>query len=512
MSRRVFGFCSLTAIAVAAVGLMMFTLLGTATGVAGNATASAFGARVSLDTPLTSLALIGPLPRVAADRLNVTASDSLLKIGPLPANGALIDEIAALKVTSDVNLTAGTANATSTTAHVGLLRNPTSGLPVPVPVPNPGGLLPLPPLNLPIVGNLLGPGQGTSGNAIDLSVVKGIANLNCNTLAGLQGQNEVGLLNAITQGSHIAQVEIQALGINLGVLQDVSDNLGSTTDDHAAALHVRLDLGLLGLPALRIVEIWLYEVQGTNLRTPSLTNATVGVSVDMVHVKVLDKATGLLEADVKVGHAEASLSNCGIIPPPPPPTIPTNPVVFPPAVDLTRNVPVTKAVEGINGVVVASQEGLTARPGQEVEYSITVFNRSVALCSVTSVVDQLPSNMSLVSTAGDLGGGRYDPISNTVTWDNLSIPNGEAKRQGIVVRLANNAPNGTYVNRAVADGSCGRFEGVAPGILVREAAILGTQFRRETPRTGVSDSAMMIVGGAMLVLAVGSTRFVLRRN
>ncbi|MGH2830066.1 MAG: hypothetical protein ACRDJM_06240, partial [Actinomycetota bacterium] len=471
MSRRVFGFISLTVIAMMAVGLMMFTLLGTATGAAGNASASAYGVRVSLDTPLTSLALIGPLPRVAADKFNVTAKDALLKIGEVPAGGALIQEIAALKVESAVNLATGTASGLSETAHIGLIKNPTA----PPLVPGGGGLLGGILGGLPVIGPLLGPGQGTSGNAIDLSAVKGVANLNCNTLASLQGLNEVGLLNAITAGSRIAQVEVQPLDLKLAVVDTLKDSLGNPNDDHAAGFHLRIDLGLLGLPSLRVVEIWLYEVQGNNLRTPSLTNSTVGVTVDMVHVKVLDKATGLLEADIKIGHTEASLSNCGAAPIPNP-SVSTPPgVIIPPAVQ-TRDVPVTKAIESINGVVIASQEGLTARPGQEIEYSITVFNRSISSCAVTSVVDQIPLNMTLVSTAGDLGGGRYDPISNTVIWDGLSIPSGSARRQGIVVRLAANAPNGTYVNRAIADGSCGRFEGIAPGILVREATVLGTRF------------------------------------
>lgn len=504
MSRRVVGFFSLLVIMLAAIGLMAFTFLGTATGVAGNATSKAFGANVSLDTALSSSNVIGPLPQVVSDKLSPSNEAALVRIADIPAGGALIQEIAALYVQSKVDLTKGTASASSDTAHVGLLR---TAAVAPGKVP----LLPAVP-GVPGVGGAALPAT-TFYNRVDLDAVRGVVNLDCNTLAGLRTASEVERLNAITKGSQILRLQVPDLSVDLKLIDTLTDNLGSTTDDYAAGLHIRVALDTLGLPPLpvlgnRIAEIWLYEVKGTNLTSPSLTNATVSASVTMVHAKILDKTTGLLEADIKIGQAEASLSNCGASPTPTPTvtTTSTNTATPDPFI-----VDTTKVVESINGVVTSTQSGLTASPGQEVEYSLTVFNRSSGpSCAITRVEDTLPSGMTLVSNAGDFGNGTYNQSDGTIVWDNLSIPNGEARRQGIVVRFNNDAPAGRYVNRFTATGTCGTFTAFAPAVEI-PVQVLGVKFGATTPGTGVADTALWALGALTLVAAAGGVT-VLRRQ
>lgn len=497
MARKAFGLSSLAVIAIAAVGLMVFTFLGTATGVAGSATAGAFGADLKVNTAVSSSSLVGPIPQVTADAATPKADGSLVRIGEVPAGGALIQEIGALIVSSQVDLTAGTSRASSDTAHVGLLRTTPAG----------GGGLPLPlPLPVPL------PGGGTPYNRIDVDAIHGIVNLDCSQLASLRTASEVTRLNAITKGSQILGLSIPDLGINAKLFDTLTDNLGSATDDHAAALRVRLDLATLGLPPLpaplnvlngNILEVTVYEVKGTNLTTPSLTNATVGASVDMLHIRVLDRTTLGLELDLRIGHAEATLSNCTTPPTTSPPTT-GGPTIIPPT---TARVDVAKAVEAINATAVLSQTGLTAARGQEVEYSLTVFNQSLpASCSINRVVDTLPEGMTFVSSAGDLGAGVYDAATNTITWDNLAIPGGAARRQGLLVRINENTAGGTFVNQFTADGSCGTYTAVAPGIDVAPLRVGGTQFRGETPRTGVADTALLVVGALMVAVAFGGTR------
>lgn len=516
MSRRVVGFFSLLVIVLAAIGLMAFTFLGTATGVAGNATSKAFGANVSLDTALSSSNVIGPLPHVVSDKLSTSNEAALVRIADIPPGGALIQEIAALYVQSKVDLTKGTAFASSDTAHVGLLR---TARVVPGKVP----LLPAVPAvpavpAIPAVPAVPGVGGAalpatTFYNRVDLDAVHGVVNLDCTTLAGLRTASEVERLNAITKGSQILRLQVPDLNVDLKLIDTLTDNLGSTTDDHAAGLHIRVALDTLGLPPLpvlgnRIAEIWLYEVKGTNLTSPSLTNATVSASVTMVHAKILDKTTGLLEADIKIGHAEASLSNCGASPTPTPTvtTTSTNTATPDPFI-----VDTTKVVESINGVVTSTQAGLTASPGQEVEYSLTVFNRSSGpSCAITRVEDTLPSGMTLVSNAGDFGNGTYNQSDGTIVWDNLSIPNGEARRHGIVVRFNNGAPAGRYVNRFTATGTCGTFTAFAPAVEI-PVQVLGVKFGETTPGTGVADTALWALGALTLVAAAGGVT-VLRRQ
>lgn len=501
MARKAFGLSSLAVIAIAAVGLMVFTFLGTATGVAGSATASAFGADLKVNTAVSSSSLVGPIPKVSADAATPTAEGSLVRIGEVPAGGALIQEIGALIVSSKVDLTAGTSRASSDTAHVGLLRTAPAGGGLPLPLPLPAPL----------------PGGGTPYNRIDVDAIHGIVNLDCSQLASLRNASEVTRLNAITKGSQILGLSIPDLGINAKLFDTLTDNLGSTTDDHAAALRVRLDLATLGLPALpaplnvlngNILEVTLYEVKGTNLTTPSLTNATVGASVTMLHVRVLDRTTLGLELDLRIGHAEATLSNCTTPPTTQPPTT-GGPTIIPP---VTARVDVDKAVEAINGTAVLSQTGLKAERRQEVEYSLTVFNQSLpATCSINRVVDTLPEGMTFVSSAGDLGAGVYDAAANTITWDNLAIPGGAARRQGLLVRINDLTAGGTFVNQFTATGSCGTYTAVAPGIDVAPLRVEGVQIRGETPRTGVADNAWLLAGALMVAAAVGGTR-VMRRG
>lgn len=503
MARKAFGLSSLAVIALAAVGLMVFTFLGTATGVAGNATARAFGADLRLNTALSSSSLAGPLPHVQADRNDTIEDASLVRIGEVPAGGGLIQEIGALIVNSKVDLTAGTARASSDTAHVGLLRTaPAAGLPA-----------------LPLVGGLLGGAPipaGTPYNRVDIDAIHGIVDLDCDKVASLRTASAKQRLETLTKGSQLLGLSVPDLGINVKVADTLNETLGP---DHLAFMRVRIDLAALGLPALpppldvlngNLVEITIYEVKGNNLTTASLTNATVGATVDMLHIRVLDRLTLGVEVDLKVGHAEASLSNCASVPPttqPPTTTPPTTqpPTLIPPTV---FTVDVAKVVESINGVNVITQSGLAAARGQEIEYSLSVFNQSLpGACAINKVVDELPANVTYVSSAGDFGAGVYDAATNTVTWDNLAIPGQIAKRQGLVLRINENAPGGTYVNRFTATGTCGTFTAVAPSVNVAAPTqVLGQRF--ETPRTGVADTALMVLGGLMLVAALGGTRLI----
>lgn len=482
---------------------MAFTFLGSASGIAGNASASAYGARLSLDTALSSTSLVGPLPRAAADRIRVSDDASLARIADIPPGGALVQEIAALLVSSRIDLTDGSATASADTAHIGLLRTAAAG----------GGILPG------ILPGVLPVPAGPAYNRVDIDAIHGIVSLDCDTLSALRTgpggvpASEVTLLNAVTRGSRILSVDVPDLSIAGRLFDTLTDNLGNPADDHAAAFHFRLDLATLGvpppLPALagRLVEVWLYEVTGNNLRAPSLTNATVGASVDMVHVRVLDRLTLGIEADIRIGHAEASLSNCAAAPPPPPPT---NPTITPPPPNIFVNV--GKAVEAINGNVVFSQTGLTAGRGQEVEYSLSVFNQSLpATCAITKVVDQLPANTTFVSSAGDFGGGFYNPVDNTVTFDGLAIPGQESRRQGLVLRIDSDAPAGIYVNRFTASGSCGSFLAEAPGISVAGVSTTRVLPRKiTTPGTGIADTTMMTLGGLFVAFALGGARLVRR--
>ncbi|HVL91025.1 MAG TPA: hypothetical protein VM841_12400 [Actinomycetota bacterium] len=485
------------------MGLMVFTFLGTATGVAGNATASAFGAQLKINTAVTSSSLVGPIPQAAADRNKTLENASLVRIGETPAGGALIQEIGALIVESKVDLVAGTARASSDTAHVGLLRTTPAGV---APGGVGGGLLGG------LLGNNVVPGAAPY-NRIDVDAIHGIVNLNCNTVTSLRNSSEKHRLETLTKGSQLLGLSIPDLGVNVKVADTLNERLGP---DHYAYTRVRIDLAALGLPALppplnvlngNLVEVTIYEVKGTNLTTASLTNATVSTTVDMLRVRVLDRTTLGVEVDLRVGHAEASLSNCG--PPPTPPTTHT-PTTDPPTIS-TFHVDASKIVESINGAAVVTQSGLAAARGHEVEYSLNVFNRSLpGACSITRVVDHLPANTTFSSSAGDLGVGVYDAVAHTVTWDNLAIPGQIAKRQGLVLRINENAPGGTYVNRFTATGTCGTFTAVAPAINVAvPIQVLGTQFR-ETPRTGVADTALMVLGGLMLVAAIGGTRLISR--
>lgn len=504
MARKAFGLSSLAVIALAAVGLMVFTFLGTATGVAGNATASAFGADLKLNTAVSSSSLVGPLPRVAADRNQTSDNASLVRIGETPPGGGLIQEIGALIVESKVDLTAGTARASSDTAHVGLLRTTPAGT-----LPG-GGLL----------GGILGGGNplptGQPYNRIDVDAIHGIVDLDCDTISSLRTASAKQRLETLTKGSQLLGLSVPDLGINVKVADTLNETLGP---DHMAFMRVRIDLAALGLPALppplnvlngNLVEVTIYEVKGNNLTTASLTNATVSTTVDMLHVRVLDRTTLGVEVDLKVGHAEASLSNCASVPPTTQPPTTTPPTTTPPTISTFR-VDTAKVVESINGAAVITQSGLAAGRGQEVEYSLSVFNQSLpGACSINRVVDELPANTTFVSSAGDFGAGVYDAASHTITWDNLAIPGQIAKRQGLILRINENAPGGTYVNRFTATGTCGTFTAVAPAINVAAPTqVLGTQFR-ETPRTGVADTALMVLGGLMLVAAIGGTRLISR--
>ncbi|HEX9697692.1 MAG TPA: hypothetical protein VGB64_15425 [Actinomycetota bacterium] len=502
MARKAFGLSSLAVIALAAVGLMVFTFLGTATGVAGNATAGAFGADLKLNTAVSSTSLVGPLPRVAADRNQTVQNASLVRIGEVPAGGGLIQEIGALIVESKVDLTAGTARASSDTAHVGLLRTTPAGVP---PVPLLGGLL----------GGGVLPVAGTPYNRIDIDAIHGIVNLDCDTVTSLRTASAKTRLEALTKGSQLLGLSVPDLGVNIKVADTLNETLGP---DHLAFMRVRIDLATLGLPALppplnvlngNLVEITIYEVKGSNLTTASLTNATVGATVDMLHVRVLDRTTLGIEVDLRVGHAEASLSNCASVPPTTQPPTTTPPTTTPPTISTVR-VDAAKVVESINGAAVITQTGLAAARGQEIEYSLSVFNQSLpGVCSIDRVVDQLPANTTFVSSAGDFGAGVYDAASHTVTWNNVAIPGQLAKRQGLVIRINEAAPGGTYVNQFTATGTCGTFTAVAPGIDVNAPTqVLGQRF--ETPRTGVADTALMVLGGLMLVAAIGGTRLIRR--
>lgn len=455
MKRRLVAFATVTTLTI---GFLAFGFLRTATSVASSGLARSFGASLELVTATGSSALVAPLPEISADKENPKAEQALVRIADQPAGPAsLIDEIAALYVTGSVDVAAETATATADTARVALLETPTAAS-----VASLLGSIDLTDL-VGSIGRLNLPAAAATEPAILADALHGVVNLSCRQLdEQLRGMPSLERLQAITQGSIAQQVKIKPLGIDtlstelpvVGNINKLNDNDfdrydATTRKERAAAYHLRVDLPVidaLGIKAgTRLLEIAIYEVNAENLTAPNLAEATVRASVDMLHVTILDKITGLAELDLKIGHAETSLTNCA---------------------QGTDDVLVTKLVDSIGGVTTVGQTGLTAKPGDVVAYKLGLTNRSSRICSVTNIVDQIPTGFTFVSTAGDFGNGVFDARTNRLTWSGVSFGPGPLKTQTVTLRISPTIPSGIYVNRATATGTCTPATAEAPGIQV----------------------------------------------
>jgi uncharacterized repeat protein (TIGR01451 family) len=455
MKRRLL---ALTTVTTLTIGFLAFGFFGAASSVAEGGLARSFGASVDLTTLTGTSSLIAPLPLVSADKANPEAENALIRIVDQPAGPtSLIDEIAALYVTGRVNVATETAVATSDTARVALLET----------IDTPAAL---PSLDLNDVLGLVG-SLGTPKSSVPLSsspsivadALHGIVTLSCPQLETLRTSTSLQRLQAITQGSLAQQVKIKPIlnldttNTELPVVGNINklnvDLGGSSGKERAAAYHLRLDLpaiDALGIKAgTRLLEIAIYEVNAENLKAANFKEVTVRTAVDMLHVTVLDKITGLPEVDARVGHAEAALVGCGAA------KVPTS-------VDVS----VVKLVSQIGGLAPTSQTGLTAKPGDDVVYSLQIANHSLETCAITQAVDQLPTGFGYVSDSGGLGSGSFDSTTNKITWSGLNIQPGGSATQSINVRLSQTIPSGIYINRVTATGTCGTFNASAPGIEV----------------------------------------------
>jgi uncharacterized repeat protein (TIGR01451 family) len=454
MKRRLLAFLTVTTLTM---GFLAFGFFGSATSIAQSGFGRSFGASVDLVTGSGTTSLIAPLPSISVDKANPEAEKSLVRIVDQPPGPtSLIDEIAALYVTGRVDVTSEMAVATSDTARVALLETP--DVQAALPGLDVNDLLGL----VGTLGKLQAIPAVTSSPSIVADALHGIVTLSCPQLETLRTATTLQRLQAVTQGSLAQQVKIKPLNLDttntelpvVGNINKLNVDLGGTNGkERAAAYHLRVDLPAieaLGITAgTRLLEIAIYEVNSENLKAANFREVTVRTAVDMLHVTVLDKITGLPEVDVRVGHAEAALTGCGT------PSVPTS-------VDVS----VVKLVDKIAGIAPTSQTGLTAKPGDEVVYSLRIANTSSEACAITQAVDQLPTGFGYVSDSGALGTGSFNSGTNKITWSNLNIQPGGSATQAITVKLSPSIPSGIYVNRVTATGTCGTFNGSAPGIQV----------------------------------------------
>lgn len=463
MKRRLLAFFT---VAFLTNGFLAFGFFGSATSVAQDGLARSFGAAVDLTLGTSTSSLISPLPLVTADKTTTEAERALVRLADIPAGPtSLIDEIAALYVTGRVDVEKEMAIATSDTARVALLESP--DVPAQLPGLNLDDLLGLvgtigklqPPAAVPLV---------STSPTILADALHGIVTMSCPQLETLRSASTLARLQEITKGSVAQQVKIKGVLDTKDVALPVLGNINTLNVDlssglpagkeRAAAYNLRIDLPAieaLGIKAgTRLLELSIYEVNAENLKAANLREATVRTSVDMLHVTVLDKVTNLLEVDIKVGHAETSLSRCA-----PPPSV--------------ESVPFDKLVDAIDGVRTVSQIGLTAKPGDVVDYGMPIRNNSTNGCVITKIVDHLPAGFSPASAnlTNAFGTGVYNAADRTVTWNNMNLRAGQGLTGKLPALLSASIPTGTYFNRAVATGStpsgaCGPFEARAPGIQV----------------------------------------------
>ncbi|HVF05195.1 MAG TPA: hypothetical protein VNA20_10165 [Frankiaceae bacterium] len=105
-----------------------------------------------------------------------------------------------------------------------------------------------------------------------------------------------------------------------------------------------------------------------------------------------------------------------------------------------------------------------AKPGDTVTYTATIENKAATPCLVNQVIDHLPQAFSFESTSGAFGttattvnrtGGGTDVILKP---SNVTIPAGGSGTQTFVVKVRDDATEGTYFNNVeILCGNLGNF-------------------------------------------------------
>lgn len=99
--------------------------------------------------------------------------------------------------------------------------------------------------------------------------------------------------------------------------------------------------------------------------------------------------------------------------------------------------------------VVQAQVGLTARPGDYLDYSVVVSNSGPVVGTGVSVTD--PIDISLAAPTSISNGGTYNAGTRTITWTGLSIPAASGGIPGTLTltfrgQVLITVPAGTVVN------------------------------------------------------------------
>lgn len=180
-----------------------------------------------------------------------------------------------------------------------------------------------------------------------------------------------------------------------------------------------------------------------------------GLSVNAIHILLESPLTGLVYADIIIGHAH-TFADCTTAP-------------AQQACDVAG-----KTDPRCNpGVIITKTDNTNSTPpehanqGQTITYTLSIDTKTLGPCLVTVVTDTLPPGFSFVSASGDLGAPTQRQ-GQVITWVNGSGFAKDVLVETIVAKISANEGPGPWSNMVETLSNCGDQFGESPPITVNQ--------------------------------------------